>query len=321
MRHGVKLNRLGRKTAHRKALMMNLACQLIEHKRIVTTTAKAKALRVYVEPLLTRSKTDDTHNRRIVFSYLQSKETIIELFSTVSEKIANRPGGYTRIIKMQPRIGDAAEMAMIELVDFNTVYNASPAGEEKKKTRRSRGGAKATTSATKPAASAATTEEVSETPVAEAVVETPVAEAAVETPVAEAVVETPVAEVAVETPVAETVVEAPVAEVAVETSVTEAVVETPAVEETVIVRPDVVDDLKIVEGIGPKIEELLNAKGIFTFVQLASTEAEAVKAILDAAGPAFLGKDPGTWAQQAQMAADGKMDELTAWQDELKGGK
>ncbi len=138
MRHGVKLNRLGRKTAHRKALMSNLSCQLIQHKRIVTTLAKAKALRVYVEPLLTRSKTDDTHNRRMVFSYLQNKEAIIELFSNVSEKIASRPGGYTRIIKMQPRVGDAAEMAMIEIVDFNTMYNNTGVVEEKKKTRRSR---------------------------------------------------------------------------------------------------------------------------------------------------------------------------------------
>ncbi len=144
MRHGVKLNHLGRKTAHRKMLLSNLACQLIEHKRIVTTLAKAKALRVYVESILTRAKNDSTHNRRVIFSYLQDKEAIKELFGTVSEKIATRPGGYTRIIKLDPRMGDNADMAMIELVDFNTIYNVkegkgakAEAAAPAKKTRRS----------------------------------------------------------------------------------------------------------------------------------------------------------------------------------------
>ncbi|MBL7704710.1 MAG: 50S ribosomal protein L17 [Taibaiella sp.] len=152
MRHGDKVNNLGRTTAHRKALLNNLAAQLIQHKRITTTLAKAKALRVFVEPLITRSKNDTTHNRRIVFSHLQNKESIKELFSVVSEKVANRPGGYTRIIKLAPRMGDAAEMALIELVDFNTTYNV---GEKTaaKKTRRSRGAAK------KEAPAAATTTE------------------------------------------------------------------------------------------------------------------------------------------------------------------
>jgi len=139
MRHGVKSNHLGRKTPHRKALLRNLACALIQHKRITTTLAKAKALRVFVEPLITKSKNDTTHQRRIVFSYLHSKEAIKELFQTVNSKIGDRPGGYTRIIKLPRRIGDAADMAMIELVDFNEIYNAkSTVGEEKKKTRRSR---------------------------------------------------------------------------------------------------------------------------------------------------------------------------------------
>lgn len=139
MRHGAKINHLGRKTPHRKALMRNLACQLIQHKRIVTTLAKAKALRVFVEPLLTKSKEDTTHQRRVVFSYLQDKEALKELFSTVNTKIANRPGGYCRIIKLEKRVGDAADMAMIELVDFNEIYNAKETvGEEKKKTRRGR---------------------------------------------------------------------------------------------------------------------------------------------------------------------------------------
>src|SRR5690606_13885347 len=138
MRHGDKVNNLGRTTAHRKALLNNLAAQLIQHKRITTTLAKAKALRVFVEPLITRSKNDTTHNRRIVFSHLQNKESIKELFSVVSEKVADRPGGYTRIIKLAPRMGDAAEMALIELVDFNTTYNV---GEKTaaKQTSRSRG--------------------------------------------------------------------------------------------------------------------------------------------------------------------------------------
>jgi large subunit ribosomal protein L17 len=139
MRHGAKINHLGRKTPHRKALMRNLACQLIQYKRIVTTLAKAKALRVFVEPLLTKSKEDTTHQRRVVFSYLQDKEALKELFSTVNTKIANRPGGYCRIIKLEKRVGDAADMAMIELVDFNEIYNAKETvGEEKKKTRRGR---------------------------------------------------------------------------------------------------------------------------------------------------------------------------------------
>lgn len=172
MRHGDKVNNLGRKTAHRKALMNNLTKQLIEHKRIVTTLAKAKALRVYAEPLITRSKKDTTHNRRIVFSYLQCKEAIKELFSTVSDKVANRPGGYTRIIKLPRRMGDAADMAMIELVDFNELYVKGGKEAAAKKTRRSRKPAAAKTETAAPAA------EAEATPVAEApaVEETPASE-------------------------------------------------------------------------------------------------------------------------------------------------
>jgi large subunit ribosomal protein L17 len=143
MRHGDKIKNLGRKKAHREALLSNLSCQLIEHKRIVTTLAKAKALRVFVEPLITKGRTNTTHQRRVVFSYLQDKEAVTELFSTIAEKIAGRPGGYTRIIKLGARPGDNAETAMIELVDFNEVYGKGK-GEAKaaaKKTRRS-GGAK-----------------------------------------------------------------------------------------------------------------------------------------------------------------------------------
>lgn len=122
MRHGNKINHLGRKTAHRKALLMNLSNSLIQHKRITTTLAKAKVLRQHIEPLLNKAKTDSTHNRRILFSYLQDKESINELFGVIAEKIASRPGGYTRIIKLGFRKGDAADIAMIELVDFNEVY-------------------------------------------------------------------------------------------------------------------------------------------------------------------------------------------------------
>lgn len=137
MRHGKKVNHLSRKSAHRKAMLSNMACSLIEHKRINTTVAKAKALKVYLEPLLTKSKTDSTHSRRVVFSYLKSKEAVTELFREVAPKIADRPGGYLRIIRTGNRLGDNAEMCMVELVDFNELMlNDKPA----KTTRRSRRG-------------------------------------------------------------------------------------------------------------------------------------------------------------------------------------
>lgn len=138
MRHGNKNNALGRKKAHRGALMSNLAISLIEHKRIETTLAKARALRRYVEPLITKSKEDTTHSRRVVFSELQNKEATAALFRDVAPKVASRPGGYVRIIKLGNRLGDAAEMAMIELVDFNTTYSKEKAGTAAKKTRRTR---------------------------------------------------------------------------------------------------------------------------------------------------------------------------------------
>lgn len=149
MRHGDKVKNLGRKKAHRDALLSNLACQLIAHKRIVTTVAKAKALRVYVEPLITKGKNNTTHERRVVFSYLQDKDAIKELFSSVAEKVGGRPGGYTRVIKLGTRPGDNAEQALIELVDFNDIYGKGK-GETKeaaKKTRRSRGSSKKTAAA------------------------------------------------------------------------------------------------------------------------------------------------------------------------------
>jgi len=137
MRHGNKVNHLGRKTGHRKAMLSNMACSLIEHKRITTTLAKAKTLRVFVEPLLTKAKTDSTHSRRTVFSYLQNKEAVSELFREIAPKITDRNGGYTRIIRTGFRLGDNAEMCMIELVDFNEIYTNEKA---KKTTRRSRRG-------------------------------------------------------------------------------------------------------------------------------------------------------------------------------------
>lgn len=169
MRHGRKVNHLGRTDSHRKAMMSNMASSLIEHKRITTTLAKAKALRGYVEPLLTKSKNDTTHSRRTVFSYLQNKDVVNMLFREVAEKIANRPGGYTRIVKLENRLGDNAEMAIIELVDYNTVYGKDVAAKTEKKSTRRRGGASKAKTADPPVAEAA--------PVAEAPAETaPVAE-------------------------------------------------------------------------------------------------------------------------------------------------
>lgn len=136
MRHGKKVNHLGRTDSHRKAMLANMATSLIKAKRITTTLAKAKALRTYVEPLITKAKNDTTHSRRTVFSYLQDKEVITILFREVAEKVASRPGGYTRIIKLNNRQGDNAEMALIELVDFNTVYGKEVEVKEEKKTTR-----------------------------------------------------------------------------------------------------------------------------------------------------------------------------------------
>jgi large subunit ribosomal protein L17 len=157
MRHGDKINNLGRKAGHRRALLSNLACSLIQHKRINTTLAKAKALRKYVEPLITKSKQDTTHSRRTVFSYLGNKEVVSELFRDVAPKVINRPGGYTRIIKLGNRLGDNAEMAMIELVDFNEIYG----GKVEKKTKTTRRGRskKKTDSATTDSSAETKTEE------------------------------------------------------------------------------------------------------------------------------------------------------------------
>lgn len=165
MRHNRKINHLGRQAAHRKALLANLANALIMHKRINTTVAKAKALKMYVEPLITKSKQDTTHSRRVVFSYLKDKKTVAELFREVAPKIADRPGGYCRILKTGFRLGDGAETCFIELVDFNETYTKEVKVAEKPKTRRSRSGAKkAAPAAEAPAAKPAEEKAAEEAP-------------------------------------------------------------------------------------------------------------------------------------------------------------
>ncbi|WP_420400677.1 50S ribosomal protein L17 [Flagellimonas sp.] len=167
MRHGKKFNHLGRTAAHRKAMLANMASSLIEHKRINTTVAKAKALKQFVEPLITKAKTENnqttekgTHNRRIVFASLRNKYAVTELFGAVAEKVGDRPGGYTRIIKLGNRLGDNADMAMIELVDFNELYNAGKPA--KKSTRRSRRGGGKKAAAAAPVAETKTTDDSEE---------------------------------------------------------------------------------------------------------------------------------------------------------------
>ena len=234
MRHRKSFNHLGRTSAHRKAMLSNMACSLIMHKRIETTTAKAKALKRYIEPLITRSKDDSTHSRRVVFSYLQDKEAVTELFREVSSKVADRPGGYTRIIRLGNRLGDNADMCMMELVDFNENLLAEKAAAKKSSSRRRRGGKKKVEDS---AVDTAVAEEVVDEEVVaeeadvateEAVAEETLVEdaavevkeeaiAEVETPAEEAPVEEaePVAEVN-EEPVAEAKAEEPVAEEATE---------------------------------------------------------------------------------------------------------
>ena len=176
MRHGKKFNHLGRKTAHRKAMLSNMASSLILHKRINTTVAKAKALRLFVEPLLTKSKTDSTHSRRVVFSYLQNKHSVSELFRDVAPKIADRPGGYTRILKTGNRLGDNAEMCLIELVDFNETYTTEKKSAAKKTRRRGGSGKGAGKAAPAKVEAVEDVEIVEETIETEAKVEAPVIE-------------------------------------------------------------------------------------------------------------------------------------------------
>ena len=246
MRHGDKVNNLGRKKAHRDALLMNLSNQLIEYKRIVTTVAKAKALRIYVEPLITKSKENTTHQRRVVFSHLQSKEAIKELFDVISPKIAGRPGGYTRIIKLGARTGDNAEMAMIELVDYNEIYGKGK-GEVKEPAKRTRraGSRKKAGDETTAAAPAAKAKKAGKE----------------------------------------------------------------------------ADDLTIIEGIGPKVAEVLIAAGVDTFAKLTKKTPDELKELLTDAEGTFNAQDPTTWPEQATLAAEGKWDELTILKDMLQGGR
>ena len=151
MRHGRKINHLGRTSSHRKAMLANMATSLIMHKRIKTTVPKAKALRMYVEPLINKSKDDTTHSRRIVFSYLQNKEAVTELFREISQKVADRPGGYTRILKLGNRVGDAAEICYIELVDYNENMLSASTAKKKATTRRSTRKKSTVAAETKPA--------------------------------------------------------------------------------------------------------------------------------------------------------------------------
>jgi large subunit ribosomal protein L17 len=214
MRHGKKFNHLGRTASHRAALLSNMASSLILHKRIETTVAKAKELRKYVEPLITKSKTDNTNNRRVVFAYLQNKESVKELFGIVSEKVASRPGGYTRIIKLGNRLGDNAEICFIELVDFNETMLAA-AAEKAGKTRRSRRG---TAAKKEDAPAAVAAAPVAEEPSAEVVEEVAAAEEVSEEAPAAEVVEDVVVE---EAPVEVAAEEAPAADDSTEAPATE----------------------------------------------------------------------------------------------------
>jgi len=229
MRHNKSFNHLSRNSAHRKAMLSNMASSLIMHKRIETTTAKAKALKRYIEPLITRSKEDTTHSRRVVFSYLQDKEAVTELFREVSTRVADRPGGYTRIIRLGTRQGDSAEMCMMELVDFNELLLGEKAGAKKSASRRRRGAAKKKVEGT---AAAATVEEAPE----EAATGTETAEEAIAEAEVEAVEEAP----------AEAEVEA-VEEAPVETEV-EAVEEAPAEAEAETEESEAEDKAEAVEG-------------------------------------------------------------------------
>lgn len=250
MRHRIKGRKLGRTASHRTATLRSLATALIKHKKITTTLAKAKQTRLFVEPLITKAKKDSVHARRLVSRHIKDKEVLKELFSEVIQKIGDRPGGYTRVVKLGNRVGDAAEMAIIELVDYNDVNTKKPRKVKK---------------AEKP--------EVEDANV-----------------------------------VKEDVVEK---------------------QEELKEEPDEkskdsstnVDDLTKVEGIGPKISQLLIDAGISTFTKLAETDAEKIREILAEAGSRYKSHDPETWPKQAKLAAEGKWDDLKKWQDELNGGK
>lgn len=278
MRHGDKINNLGRTASHRNSLLINLSCQLFEHKKIVTTLAKAKALRPFVEPLITKSKQNTTHQRRIVFSSLQDKVAVKELFDVISPKIASRPGGYTRIIKLGKRVGDNAELAMIELVDYNEIYGKgiSETTSTTKKTRRA-------------GRSKKTSAEHDETVAKHEKVAT---ETKVTIPETKAKKETEEVSPAETTPVSKA-----------KNKKTDA------------------DDLTKIEGVGPKVAEVLREAGITSFAKLAKSNADDIKEILEKSGGHFNAQDPTSWPEQAQLSADGKWDELKELQDKLIAGR
>ncbi len=251
MRHRIKGRKLGRTASHRLATLRSLATALIKHKKITTTLAKAKQTKLFVEPLITKAKKGSVHARRLVAKEIHDKRIVQELFGEVIEKIGDRPGGYTRIVKLGSRMGDGAEMAIIELVDYNlgtkkTKKKNKPKAEEKN-----------TKPAQKERSEVTENEKKSEEPKKEIVEQ----------------------------------------------------------KQTVVA-----DDLKKIEGIGPKIAEILNSNGILTFSDLAKTEVEKIKEMLKTAGSRYASHNPGTWPEQAKLAAEGKWDELKKWQDELDGG-
>ncbi len=198
MRHRKSFNHLGRTSSHRKAMLSNMAASLILHKRITTTVAKAKALRSYVEPLITKAKEDTTHSRRVAFSYLQSKEAVTELFREIAKKVSDRPGGYTRILKLGNRLGDNADMAMMELVDFNETLLAEKSSAKGKTSRRRRGGKKKAAETDAASKTSVPVAEDIKAEVKEEVIEVPKTEVTEETPKAEAKTEDAAAEIKVE---------------------------------------------------------------------------------------------------------------------------
>jgi large subunit ribosomal protein L17 len=291
MRHQKRIRKLGRTSAHRKATLAALSTALIEHKRITTTFVKAKALRSFVEPLINRAKEDTTHNRREVFRKLQNKESVKILFDDIADRITERSGGYTRVVKLGQRQGDGAEVAVIELVDYNDIKPDGAGGSRtKRQTRRSRRRKKSTSASVETAAPEVvdTIEEENTGLVEEAV------EAITET--VEDVVET----------VKETVVEA------VET-IEEAV-------ETVVGEEDTpeVDDLTRIWGIGPKFAELLNNNGIHTFAQLAETDLETLRGMIEAGGIKQSIANEESWAEQARLAAEGDWEGIEALKNKPK---
>lgn len=254
MRHRIKGRKLGRTASHRTATLRSLATALIKHKKIKTTVAKAKQTRLFVEPLITKAKKDTVHARRLVARHINDSEVLKELFGEVVSKIGDRPGGYTRIIKLGNRVGDAAEMAIIELVDFSEV-SAAKTTKAKKQIK-----------------------ETDETPKKDSK-------------------------------------EKVVKEEEIEDAQIVEEIENPVSEKTES------DDLTKIEGVGPKISEILISANITSFEILAETDVQKLTELLSEAGSQFKSHDPQTWPEQAKLAAAGKWDELKKLQDDLDGGR